>query len=440
MLQNSNYYMTILNKTKKTIWVGAFVSVLFLSSVFLVIPGKVSAVQPRIDLLTTDGFVVLGGSAISDTPTSVINGNVGLDPTGGASITGLTCSEMTGTIYDNDAGYAGGGTCRITDGSLLTTAKDDLTKVYNQAVGRTTTSTIPTELGGSTLTDGVYDSAAGTFGLTGTLTLNGGGNPDSVFIFKAASTLITASASKVVLTNGAQACNVYWQVGSSTTLGTGSTLVGNVITLTSITDDGSSTVLGRLLARNGAVTLSRTTVSKQTCAGVTPTPTLTTTPTPTITLTTTPSSSSNISSINSSYESCPPLNDAIATPIVIESKRIDADSIFIKWGPYSGVNTFNVQYGFENGNWLYNFDTTDFSATINNLHPNQPIWVRIANRNDCFIGTYGESKLVGGPGMPNTGFAPKNNKILWCISLGILTGASVILVLAQKKYRFLSKH
>lgn len=232
-------------------------------------PAKVFAATPRVYLLTTDNFAILGGSAITSVPTSVITGDVGLSPTGGTAITGLTCAEVTGTIYDTNGGYAGGGggitTCRITSTSVLTQAKNDLTTAYNDAAGRTTTATIPTELGGTVLTDGVYVSAAGTFGITGTLTLNGGGNADSVFIFKMASTLTTANSSQVVLTNGATACNVYWQVGSSATLGTSSTLVGNVLALTSITANTGSTVTGRLLARNGAVTLDSTTVTAQEC-------------------------------------------------------------------------------------------------------------------------------------------------------------------------------
>jgi hypothetical protein len=117
----------------------------------------------------------------------------------------------------------------------------------------------------SPLVPGVYNSGS-TIGLTGTLTLDGGGDPDAVFVFQAGSSLTTASASKVVLTNGAQACNVYWQVTSSATLGTGSSFVGNILALTSITDAGGSTVNGRLLARNGAVTLNNTTIIRSFCA------------------------------------------------------------------------------------------------------------------------------------------------------------------------------
>jgi len=396
--------MRILNKIK-------FIKLLpiILVSLFFISASKIYAITPRVDLLTADDFAVLGGSAITGTNTNTVTGNVGLSPTGGTAITELTCSEVTGTIYDTNGGYGGGVTCLITDAGLLTTAKNDLTTAFNDASGRTITSRIATELGGSTLTDGVYDSAAGTFGITGTLTLDGQGNADSVFIFKMATTLTTASSSKIVLVNSAQACNVYWLVGSSATLGTSSTLIGNVMASESITDDGFSTVDGRLLAKNGAVTLNNTIVTKKTCAAGTagaPTSTPTSTPTPTPTSTSTSTSTSGTAIVY-----CPPIIDTVVSPIIIESKRINTDSIFIKWGPYSGTDKFNIEYGFESGKFLYNTNVTGFSTTINNLKTNQPIWVRVAARNDCQIGTYGEPKFVGSPKLPNTGFAPQKNSL-----------------------------
>jgi hypothetical protein len=102
---------------------------------------------------------------------------------------------------------------------------------------------------------GAYDSAAGTFGITGTLTLDAQGNPNAVFIFKTSSTLITGGSSTIVLANGAQACNVFWQVGSSATLGANSTFKGTILAQTSATLTTGANVEGRVLARNGAVTL-----------------------------------------------------------------------------------------------------------------------------------------------------------------------------------------
>jgi hypothetical protein len=153
-------------------------------------------------------------------------------------------------------------------------AKNDLVTAYNDAAGRPATATVGVELGGTTKTDGIYDSAAGTFGITGTLTLDAQGDPNAVFIFKAASNLITASASSVNLVNGAQSCNVFWQVGSSATLGTNSTLRGNVMALASITVTTGVTVDGRTLARTAAVTLDSNMITRSTCAQ---TPVLTTT-------------------------------------------------------------------------------------------------------------------------------------------------------------------
>jgi len=120
----------------------------------------------------------------------------------------------------------------------------------------------------------------GTLGLTGTVTLDAQGDPNAVFIFQSASTLITASSSVVALINGASACNVFWQVGSSATLGTNSTFVGTILALTSIAATTGVTIDGRLLARNGEVTLDTNTITSSTC---TTTPTTTTTIAPTTT-------------------------------------------------------------------------------------------------------------------------------------------------------------
>jgi hypothetical protein len=142
--------------------------------------------------------------------------------------------------------------------------------------------TIATELGGQTLKPGVYNSESGTFQITGTLTLDAQGNSNGVFIFQMAATLITASSSKVSLLGGASACSVFWQVGSSATLGTNSTFTGNILALTSIQVQTGVTVDGRALARNASVTLDNDTFKQSTCAAPTPTtsPPTTSPPTP----------------------------------------------------------------------------------------------------------------------------------------------------------------
>jgi uncharacterized repeat protein (TIGR01451 family) len=198
-----------------------------------------SAATAPVPLGTAANFAVLAGSTITNTGLTAIDGNIGLSP--GTSVTGFPPGQVNGTIHAAD--------------SVALQGQTDLTAAYGNAAARSVSAIIPVELGGTTQTSGVYDSAAGTFGITGTLTLDAQGDPNAVFIFKAASTLITASASKVLLINGAQASNVFWVVGSSATLGTGSTLQGNILALTSITVTTGTTINGRALARNGAVTL-----------------------------------------------------------------------------------------------------------------------------------------------------------------------------------------
>jgi uncharacterized repeat protein (TIGR01451 family) len=207
-------------------------------------PGARAATAPVL-LGTAASFAVLAGSTITNTGPTVITGDLGLSP--GTSVTGFPPGQVNGTIHAAD--------------SSALQAKADLTAAYDDAAARTASATIPTELGGTTQAPGVYDSAAGTFGITGTLILDAQGDPDAVFIFKAASTLITASASSVSLINGAQASNVFWVVGSSATLGTSSALQGSILALTSITVTAGTTINGRALARNGAVTLDTNTIT-----------------------------------------------------------------------------------------------------------------------------------------------------------------------------------
>jgi len=212
--------------------------------------GARAATAP-VPLGTAANFAVLAGSTITNTGATTINGDLGLSP--GTSVTGFPPGQVNGTIHAAD--------------SVALQAQADLTTAYNDAAAQSATATIPTELGGTTETSGVYVSAAGTFGITGTLTLDAQGDPNAVFIFQAASTLITASASNVSLINGTQASNVFWVVGSSATLGTSSTLQGSILALTSITVTTGTTIKGRALARNGAVTLDTNTITADTVAG-----------------------------------------------------------------------------------------------------------------------------------------------------------------------------
>ena len=206
------------------------------------------AAPTAVGLGTAGSFVVLAGAGVTNTGPTTLNGDIGTFPT--TSISGAAGLTITGTNHGGDA---------VTQG-----AKTDLVTAYNTAAGEGPPSPISTDLGGQTLTSGVYNSAS-SMGLTGTLTLNAQGDPDAVFVFQAGSTLTTASASMVSLTNGAQACNVFWQVGSSATLGTGTAFRGSILALTDITLTTAATVEGRVLARNGAVTLDTNTITRPAC-------------------------------------------------------------------------------------------------------------------------------------------------------------------------------
>jgi hypothetical protein len=162
------------------------------------------------------------------------------------------------------------GTIHAAD-AVASQAKGDLVTAYNDAAGRSSTATISADLAGRTLTPGVYTSAS-SLGLSGDLTLDARGDPNAVFVFQAGSTLTAGSASRVLLIGGAQPCNVFWQVGSSATIGTSSAFAGNILALTSISMTTGATLQGRALARNGAVTLDTNTITKATCATPATTP------------------------------------------------------------------------------------------------------------------------------------------------------------------------
>lgn len=192
-------------------------------------------------LAQLSSFAVLGGSTVTNTATpTVVTGNLGVSP--GSAVTGFPPGTVVGgSIHAADAAAA--------------QAQTDLTTLYNDLAGEAcNTDLTGQDLGGLTLTPGVYCFSTSAQ-LTGTLTLDGQGNPNAVFLFKIGSTLTTASASSVLLVNGASSCGLFWQVGSSATLGTGTSLAGSIVALTSITLNTGSGVTGRLLARNGAVTL-----------------------------------------------------------------------------------------------------------------------------------------------------------------------------------------
>ena len=219
--------------------------------VALVLAPAAQAGEPAVLLGGAEGFGVLGGSTITNTGPSIIDGDLGLYP--GTSVTGFPPGRANGTMHVRDADARW--------------AKSDLAAAYDDAAGRPSSATLPPDLGGRTRTAGVYRTGSvASLGLTGNLTLDARGDPRAVFIFQIKSTLTTATDSSVRLINGAQACNVYWQVGGSAALGTRTAFKGNVLALTSISVNDGVTVSGRLLARNGAVTMRNDAVTRSGCA------------------------------------------------------------------------------------------------------------------------------------------------------------------------------
>lgn len=216
------------------------------------------AYSSAITLGTAGSFAVLAGTTVTNTGPSVITGNLGVSP--GNAITGFPPGIVNGTMY--------------AAGAVPLQAEMDLTTAYNAAAGQAPTSTLTgQDLGGLTLTPGVYFFASSAQ-LTGQLTLNALGNPNAIFVFQIGSTLTTASASSVLLENGAQGSDVFWQVGSSATLGTTTAFAGDILALSSITlNTGANIQCGSALARNGAVTMDTNTVTAcASSAGTTPEP------------------------------------------------------------------------------------------------------------------------------------------------------------------------
>ena len=223
-----------------------------------------ASAQTAPSLGSASSYAVLAGSTVTNTGGSTIAGDLGVSP--GAAITGFP----PGTVVAPGAQHAA-------DASAAA-AQTSLTTAYNDLAGQTSTSNqTGVDLGGQTLLAGVYTYSTSAQ-LTGTVTLNAQGNANAVFVFQIGSTLTTASNSTVAMINGGQPCNVFWQVGSSATLGTGTHFVGNILALTSITLNTNATVAGRALARNGAVTLDTNNVSASLCNVTEPSPTPPTSP------------------------------------------------------------------------------------------------------------------------------------------------------------------
>jgi hypothetical protein len=240
---------------------------------------------------SAQSFAVLGGSTVTNTGSTVVTGNLGVSP--GSAVTGFPPGIVTGgSIHKADA--------------VALQAQNDVTTAYNSLAGQACTGNLTgKDLGGLTLTSGVYCFSSSAQ-LTGMLTLDAQGSASSVFIFQVGTTLTTATISSVRVINGGTNCNVYWKVGSSATLGTGTAFVGSILALTSVTLTTGANVSGRALARNGAVTMDTNTVSAGGCG------------TPATTVTATAIATAIPATLTAIAKTTPPTTataTAIATPI-----------------------------------------------------------------------------------------------------------------------------
>jgi hypothetical protein len=220
--------------------------------VFAAIPIGIANAAP-VNLGTAQPFVVLSGAGVENTGPSVLNGDLGVSP--GTSLVGFGApATVNGAVHNNDG--------------VAAQAQADLTTAYNVAAGQAISpgnELTGQNLGGLTLTPGAYGFSSSAE-LTGQLTLDAQGDPNAQFVFVIGTTLVTESASSVILTNGASPCNVYWKVGSSATFGTTTAFEGNVLALESISMNNGVTFLGRALARNGEVTMINDVLTAPQCS------------------------------------------------------------------------------------------------------------------------------------------------------------------------------
>jgi len=217
----------------------------------LSIAGNALAAAPTVGLGSAASFSVLAGSTVTNTGPTTMFGDLGLSP--GSSVTGEP--HVLGATHVDDA--------------VAISAKNALTTAYNDAASRPSNGSAGTDLAGQTFTPGVRTASSSLLLSSGSVTLDAQGNPNAVFIFQIGSTLTTGSNTSVSLINGAQACNVFWQVGSSATFGTGTHFVGTVMAAATITASTAATIHGRLLASTAAVNLDTNTITTSNCASST---------------------------------------------------------------------------------------------------------------------------------------------------------------------------
>jgi hypothetical protein len=345
--------------------------------------GTASAATPTtIDLGTAAAASVIAGSAVTNTGPSVLGADLDTAPATASSITGFPPGTILGTEHADDG--------------VAQDAQSDLTTAYNAAASAPSTANeTGVDLGGQTLTEGVYTASTAM-----SLTLTG--SASSVFIFQAGTTLITGSASSVVLTGGVQACNVFWQVGTSATLGTTTSFQGNILAYTSISVGNGSTIAGRALARNGAVTLDDDTFTAPGCNTTPPVTTAPVTTAPVTTAPTTPPASSAPTS---------PVAGTPATPTPTPSATGTVTPTAVPHAVTPGPVTPNA-----------------FTPTATHAAATTP-----AAENTTVGGGGGATLLTGTPGTALASTGMDARPILETGAATILVGASLLLVSRRRR-------
>ena len=371
--------------TKKFIILSLIVLIQF---IFAPLQETFAATTPNLGQAAS--FSILSNTYTNTVGGTTINGDLGYT-TGPATV-----PTVNGSTFVANSKYNQGGIDQ--NSALSALASQPCTFTFANGPIDLATDTTHGPIG--VYTPGVYctgASSAASIG-SGGITLTGGGT----YIFRITGALSTDANSVVTLAGGASACDVFWTPTAATTLGANTTFVGTDIDASGITIGSTDTWTGRALAFGGTVSTTTDTISSTSC-------------TPATSSNSSPGSSSSSSSSSSSNGGSAPCvaSPFTTVPIILNSSRISPTSISLSWGPYAGINTFIVRYGLTNGNWLYNTTVTGFSTTINDLPPNDPIWIQVAATNGCSTGTYGEAQFVGTPSLPNTGFAPHENNILW---------------------------
>lgn len=397
--------MKILNKVKKLL---ALLLIIVMQLVFIPVPKAHAYSNPAVvPLLTVANFAALAKTLISSPtgPTVLNNGDLGIDSPG-------TCTGFESPCTGADVGTINSGSIQYQNAVALQ-GQTDATAAVTNIGGRVADQTLAANLTGLTLTQGVYEVPAAATNLTGDLTLNGDAN--SVFIFHLTSTLITNTGSRVLLTGGAQACNVFWKVDSSATFEGTTTMVGTVLASASISfTGGGATLAGRAIAQTAAITFNNTTVNNSSCAAAST------------------SSSSSSSSGGSSSAFCPAFTPT-NSPNLFQIDRAGSTAV-LHFTPVNDYLTYYyIAYGLSPGSEQFgvtfpaSLTSGVVSFTINDLDPNATYYFKVRGGNGCAPGGWSNNLTSDSknPMLPSTGIGPRDRSTSWLLLTVVLLSAGL---------------